>query len=44
MPPKPSILLIDDETAIAGNLAPFQRSSGFDVATASIKYISPARC
>ncbi len=32
---KPSILLIDDETAITNNLAPFLSRSGFDVAVAS---------
>jgi DNA-binding response OmpR family regulator len=35
MPTKPSILLVDDETAITDNLAPFLARSGFDVSVAS---------
>jgi DNA-binding response OmpR family regulator len=35
MNPKPSILLVDDETAITGNLAPFLERSGFAVTVAS---------
>ncbi|HVM71449.1 MAG TPA: response regulator transcription factor [Anaerolineales bacterium] len=35
MQPKPSILLVDDETAITDNLAPFLTRSGFTVTTAS---------
>ncbi len=35
MQPKPSILLIDDETAITENLSPFLGRSGFDVTVAS---------
>ena len=35
MQPKPSILLVDDETAITDNLAPFLARSGFTVAVAS---------
>lgn len=35
MPLKPSILLVDDETAITDNLAPFLTRSGFDVMVAS---------
>ena len=35
MQPKPSILLIDDETAITDNLAPFLSRSGFAVTVAS---------
>jgi DNA-binding response OmpR family regulator len=34
MQPKPSILLIDDESAITDNLAPFLSRSGFDVSVA----------
>jgi len=35
MQPKPSILLVDDETAITDNLAPFLARSGFAVSVAS---------
>ena len=35
MQPKPSILLVDDETAITDNLAPFLARSGFEVMVAS---------
>ena len=35
MPNKPSILLVDDETAITNNLAPFLIRSGFEVSVAS---------
>jgi DNA-binding response OmpR family regulator len=35
MNPKPSILLVDDETAITDNLAPFLSRSGFSVAVAA---------
>jgi DNA-binding response OmpR family regulator len=35
MPSKPSILLVDDETAITDNLAPFLMRSGFEVMVAS---------
>jgi DNA-binding response OmpR family regulator len=35
MQPKPSILLVDDETAITDNLAPFLTRSGFEVTVAS---------
>jgi DNA-binding response OmpR family regulator len=35
MQPKPSILLVDDETAITDNLAPFLTRSGFIVTVAS---------
>ncbi|MGA2489692.1 MAG: response regulator transcription factor [Anaerolineales bacterium] len=35
MQPKPSILLVDDETAITNNLAPFLTRSGFEVTVAS---------
>lgn len=35
MQPKPSILLVDDETAITDNLAPFLSRSGFEVTVAS---------
>ena len=35
MQAKPSILLIDDETAITSNLAPFLNRSGFEVSVAS---------
>lgn len=35
MNPKPSILLVDDETAITDNLAPFLSRSGFNVSVAS---------
>ncbi len=35
MQAKPSILLIDDETAITNNLAPFLSRSGFEVSVAS---------
>lgn len=35
MNPKPSILLVDDETAITDNLAPFLGRSGFSVEVAS---------
>ncbi len=34
MNPKPSILLVDDETAITANLAPFLERSGFSVSVA----------
>jgi DNA-binding response OmpR family regulator len=35
MQPKPSILLVDDETAITDNLTPFLSRSGFNVSVAS---------
>ncbi|MGD0752511.1 MAG: response regulator, partial [Anaerolineales bacterium] len=35
MQPKPSILLVDDETAITDNLSPFLTRSGFAVTVAS---------
>jgi DNA-binding response OmpR family regulator len=35
MKPKPSILLVDDETAITDNLAPFLNRSGFTVSVAA---------
>ena len=35
MQPKPSILLVDDETAITDNLSPFLNRSGFTVSVAS---------
>ena len=35
MQPKPSILLIDDETAITDNLAPFLSRSGLEVTVAA---------
>ena len=35
MKSKPSILLVDDETAITDNLAPFLGRSGFEVTVAA---------